>query len=93
MIYAPHVVSWIDLLLGCVGIFALLFLLLWLYEKWIQKQLSKEIATLLKTEKALIERKSEAISQILLELGPPQLEDQKTRLEISRRLYIALFGR
>ncbi|MES2236749.1 MAG: hypothetical protein V4500_03230 [Pseudomonadota bacterium] len=46
----------------------------------------------IKEEQAAIERKAEAVAECLLELELPQLEEGTKRLEIARRLCIAIFA-
>ena len=78
-------------LLVLVGIFVPPFLCFFLYEKWQQRKWQKQLEELIKVEQEAIERKEEEISEFLLALELPQLVDRKKRLEIARRLRIALF--
>ena len=93
MTYEPDGFSHFAGLLVFAGLFGLLSLWVWLSLKWQERQWQKQLEELLKAEQEPIERKAEAVSEILLELELPQLAERKKRLEISRQLCIALFVR
>lgn len=76
-----------------VAAFATPTLLIWWYEKQQEKQWPRQIEEIVEAECKEIERRAEAIAECLLELGLPQLEEKTKRLEIARRLCIAIFGR
>lgn len=80
-------------LLVVVAPFSLLLLSLWWSAKQKRKQWLMQIEEIVEGERKEIERRAEAVAECLLELELPQLEEETKRLEIARRLCIAIFGR
>jgi len=83
---------WADFFVGMSVLAAIPFLSLW----WHAKQQAKLEPMLererIEAEQAALARKAEAVAECLLELGLPQLEEKTKRLEVARRLCIAIFA-
>ena len=82
-----------DFLVGILVLAALPILFWWWFLKRQEMPWQKQIEEIVEAERREIERRSEAVAECLLELGLPQLEEKKKRLEVARRLCIAIFGR
>lgn len=82
----------VDSLVTLAILFALPFVCLWWQAKRREKLEPQIESEWRKAEQEAIERKAEAVAECLLELGMPQLEEKTKRLEIARRLCIAIFA-
>lgn len=81
----------VDSLLVVAILFALTGWFLWWSMTRTQELTPQQLAEWQELEQLALERKAEAVAECLLELGLPQLEEETKRLEIARRLCIAIF--
>lgn len=84
---------WIDFLVGISALVALPILFWWWFVKRQEMPWQKQIEETVEAERKEIEKRAEAVAECLLALGLPQLEEKTKRIEIARRLCIAIFGR
>lgn len=81
----------VDYLLAVAILFALTGWFLWWSMTRTHELTPQQLAEWQELEQLVLERKAEAVADCLFELGLPQLEEKTKRLEIARRLCIALF--